>query len=172
MKAPMQGKRNPLGLRVDAELKAQLDASAEASGRSQSQEAEIRLRESFRRERTAEDIRKSIMKGIYEPFGGEQNFRLMRVIADVMRTVEESTGKAWLQDRRTCDLMRNTISALIDNLGPQTLEGAIGPREGADIGNQFIDSILEEKAPEMAAKFKAKRAKLLEEHDSKMESKS
>lgn len=41
------GERVPLGLRVTADLKRKLDAAAEASGRSQSQEAEFRLENSF-----------------------------------------------------------------------------------------------------------------------------
>jgi hypothetical protein len=46
---PTVGKRVPLGLRVTPELKKRLDAAAEQSGRSQSQEAEFRLERSFDR---------------------------------------------------------------------------------------------------------------------------
>jgi TraY domain len=46
---PVEGERVKLGLRVTAELKRRLDAAAEASGRSQSQEAEYRLERSFER---------------------------------------------------------------------------------------------------------------------------
>jgi hypothetical protein len=171
-KAPTQGKRNSLGLRVDAELKAELDNAAEASGRSQSQEAEIRLRESFRRERTADDIRKSVMRGIYEEFGGEQYFRLMRLIADVMRTVEGITGKAWQQDRKTSDLVRSTIDAFIETVGPQTREEPTSFWEGPDTGHLLIDKILEGKAPKAAAKYRARNEKLLEKFDRGMEPKN
>ena len=41
------GKRNTLGLRVSAETKEQLRQAADASGRSMSQEAEMRLLRSF-----------------------------------------------------------------------------------------------------------------------------
>lgn len=47
---PPLGERVPLGLRVTPDMKARLDAAAEASGRSQSQEAEFRLARSFERE--------------------------------------------------------------------------------------------------------------------------
>src|SRR4051794_34715099 len=47
---PGQGERVQLGLRVTPELKRKLDAAAEQSGRSQSQEAEYRLEGSFGRE--------------------------------------------------------------------------------------------------------------------------
>jgi len=45
-----KGERVPLGLRVTASLKEQLDSAALKSGRSQSQEAEFRLERSFQEE--------------------------------------------------------------------------------------------------------------------------
>src|SRR4051794_5884686 len=42
------GERVPLGLRVQPEIKNELDSAAVKSGRSQSQEAEFRLEQSFR----------------------------------------------------------------------------------------------------------------------------
>jgi hypothetical protein len=47
---PQPGERFPLGLRVTPELKNALDEAAAHSGRSQSQEAEIRLSRSFERQ--------------------------------------------------------------------------------------------------------------------------
>ena len=44
---PLPGERIPLGLRVTREMKQKLDRAAHASGRSQSQEAELRLEQSF-----------------------------------------------------------------------------------------------------------------------------
>ena len=44
---PLAGERIPLGLRVTKETKQKLDRAAQASGRSQSQEAELRLEQSF-----------------------------------------------------------------------------------------------------------------------------
>jgi hypothetical protein len=48
-----QGERVPLGLRVTRETKRRLDDAATASGRSQSQEAELRLEQSFEAEKIA-----------------------------------------------------------------------------------------------------------------------
>lgn len=44
---PVAGERIPLGLRVTKETKQRLDQAAHISGRSQSQEAELRLEQSF-----------------------------------------------------------------------------------------------------------------------------
>ena len=49
------GERVPLGLRVTTSLKAKLDSAAKESGRSQSQEAELRLEQSLESERTLYD---------------------------------------------------------------------------------------------------------------------
>lgn len=49
-KTPKPGERVSLGLRVTADLKRKLDEAAKKSGRSQSQEAELRLERSFERE--------------------------------------------------------------------------------------------------------------------------
>jgi hypothetical protein len=46
-KKPKAGERVPLGLRVTADIKRKLDGAAEKAGRSQSQEAELRLERSF-----------------------------------------------------------------------------------------------------------------------------
>jgi TraY domain len=46
-KAPEGNERVMLGLRVTADIKRRLDAAAAASGRSQSQEAELRIERSF-----------------------------------------------------------------------------------------------------------------------------
>ena len=48
MKTPKPATRVSLGLKVTADLKNQLDSAARASGRTQSQEAEKRLEQSFR----------------------------------------------------------------------------------------------------------------------------
>lgn len=50
VKEPTPGTRTPLGLRVTAELKRDLEAAAIASGRSLSQETELRLEQSFERD--------------------------------------------------------------------------------------------------------------------------
>jgi hypothetical protein len=47
---PKPGERVPLGLRVTPQMKVRLDKAAEQSGRSQSQEAEFRLQQSFSNE--------------------------------------------------------------------------------------------------------------------------
>ncbi len=58
------GERVPLGLRVTPELKIKLDSAAKASGRSQSQEAELRLEQSLKSE-------EALYKALDLAYGGE-----------------------------------------------------------------------------------------------------
>jgi TraY domain len=50
VKPPTSGERVPVGFRITAETKTALEAAAIASGRSLSQECELRLTESFERD--------------------------------------------------------------------------------------------------------------------------
>ncbi len=55
-KAPTSGERVSLGLRVTAEIKTRLDQAAESAGRSQSQEAELRLERSFHNQALVNEV--------------------------------------------------------------------------------------------------------------------
>jgi len=55
-KAIKPGDRVPIGLRVTPQMKAAIDAAAANSGRSQSQEIEMRLEFSFKQEKDAPDL--------------------------------------------------------------------------------------------------------------------
>jgi hypothetical protein len=56
MKAPARGKRVSLGLKVTADIKRRLDAAAQTSGRTQSQEAEYRIELSYQYQRALGDF--------------------------------------------------------------------------------------------------------------------
>ena len=53
---PRKGERFQLGIRVTSEMKRRLDAAAEQTGRSQSQEVELRLERSFERAGLLPDV--------------------------------------------------------------------------------------------------------------------
>jgi hypothetical protein len=62
MKPPTPGQRVPLGLRTTAETKRKLEAAAIESGRSISQEAELRLEQSFEREFVLKSLQRWLKK--------------------------------------------------------------------------------------------------------------
>lgn len=61
-KAPQDGERVMLGLRVSAELKRMLDAAAMKSGRSQAQETELRLKQTFDSEALSDKVAARVEK--------------------------------------------------------------------------------------------------------------
>jgi hypothetical protein len=61
LKRAAPGTRASLGLKVTGEIKERLDAAAQANGRTQSQEAEVRLEQSFRNE----DLLPQILDAVY-----------------------------------------------------------------------------------------------------------
>jgi hypothetical protein len=91
-KKPAAGERAPLGLRVTAEIKQKLDAAAAKSGRSQSQEAELRLERSFAEERTGPEMR-DLMDVIRSGFA----FVAKRTATAAGHA--EWTAKDWLADQ-------------------------------------------------------------------------
>jgi TraY domain len=66
--APAPGKRIMLGLRVAPDVKQRLDAAAMKNGRSQSQEAELRLKESLRDDDLIERITSPQVRPVLDYF--------------------------------------------------------------------------------------------------------
>jgi len=62
MKPPLAGERTPLSLRVTPKMKMDLEAAAIESGRSLSQEAELRLEQSFEREFVVKSLKAWLRK--------------------------------------------------------------------------------------------------------------
>ena len=110
-KAPRKGVRNSLGLRVTAETKNRLEAATAASGRSQSQEAEFRLEQSFRKE---DD-------GI-AALGGSEQHALFRMMAAAAEIIENRTGKSWTSDWKTSIAVRDAWNALTTAILPRPPE--------------------------------------------------
>lgn len=64
----MSGKRVPISFRATPEMKRLLDKSAKQNGRSQSQDIEYRLQQSFDREALLDDVRAAIAAALGERF--------------------------------------------------------------------------------------------------------
>lgn len=67
-RAPKPGERRvSLGLRVTADIKRKLDEAAVASGRSQSQEAELRIERSFEHDDLKRVMREALLEAVANP---------------------------------------------------------------------------------------------------------
>lgn len=85
-KPPVAGERVPLSLRVTADAKQRLEASAEQNGRSLSQEAEVRLEQSFR----DDDLLPQLMAAAY----GERLAGILMMMGSAMSMVGRQAGFA------------------------------------------------------------------------------
>jgi len=94
-----EGKRYAIGLRTTKDLKDQLDAAAEASGRSLAQEVEYRLEMSFFRER--------------EIYGDPETEMLLKTLALTIRFVEAATRKRWIDDIDTAAQVVTVVERFI-----------------------------------------------------------
>jgi hypothetical protein len=99
-----EGKRFALGLRVTEERRRALDEAAAQSGRSISQEIELRLEESFRDE---------------SKFGGREMLGLFQMMAGAATMVEERLGgRSWSTDWEAFQAVREAWRQIIDKVGP------------------------------------------------------
>jgi hypothetical protein len=98
-----EGKRYAIGLRTTKNLKDDLDAAAEESGRSLAQEVEHRLEMSFLRER--------------EIYGNPETEALLKTLAMTIRFVESATRKRWIDDGDTAAQAVAAVQGVIQALG-------------------------------------------------------
>ena len=111
-----------LKVRMKEPLRAKIEAAARMRGVSLNNEVVQRLTLSFEREGAEKDrreaIRDTVLDGIYESFGGLQNFGVMKILAGILQNVEYRMGESWLEDP---DAFRETligINAMLEEIAP------------------------------------------------------
>ena len=103
---PPQGevaKRAAIGLRVTPALRDQAERASQVTGRSLSQEIELRLEASFRDERLAS-----------LPPNSERTQNFFRRLQAVISIIEAATGKSWSEDGATSAAVRLAVNGLLD----------------------------------------------------------
>jgi hypothetical protein len=142
--APVTARRRiPMGIRVTPELRNQLLASAEASGRSITSEMELRLENSFRSERYLDEA--------LDLAFGRQATGLLKAIARVMVDVGPHAAMAkngsfesaanWLSDPFAFDQAAAGISALLAGIRPQG-DSASPAGDHAQMGEMMAVAVL------------------------------
>jgi hypothetical protein len=91
-------------MRLPPPLKAQLERAAEQEGTTLTAQIERRLTQSF------ETIR---------AFGGERNYAVLRVFAEVMKRIDAATRRCWIEDPWTFDQTTSAIAYLLRGWRPQ-----------------------------------------------------
>jgi hypothetical protein len=100
---PFKGKSATITTRITPKTRVDLEEAAAASGRSLSQEIELRLRHSVR----PDDKRARHIKAAEE---------LIRLAVE---EIERLTGVSWLADRFTAEALRHAIDHLLSRFAPQ-----------------------------------------------------
>jgi TraY domain-containing protein len=161
-KAPNPGQRASLGLKVTPEIKRKLDLAAQANGRTQSQEAEVRLENSFRDERLMVDA----MVLVY----GRRLTGLLLELGDLLSEVGRHVGfevtgslvaaENWLSDPKAYD---EAVKAAMDLLEALRPPGAILPMRNmtAPPGTPDLQKVLDVMATSRGAAAARGHAALL-----------
>lgn len=136
LKQPVAGKRMSLGLKVTSEVKAKLDHAAQASGRTQSQEAEARLERSFQNE----DLLPQLMELAY----GRQAAGLLIILGRITRDAGSAAAfyskgtleavENWMNEPWAFEQVRLGIMAALDGLRPEGEPIAPALMEGLPVG--------------------------------------
>jgi hypothetical protein len=122
-KMPAPGQRVSLGLKVTAETKRRIDLEAQASGRTQSQEAERRIELSFEYERAFGEARKVLADARQI---NTDNMKAM-MFRDGWQQVRGIGGSAWFEPGADYDrwLAENTSSIMVDEIAERAAIRAI-----------------------------------------------
>jgi hypothetical protein len=173
----MPGERVPLGLRVTPDLKKSLDAAAGRSGRSQSQEAEFRLEQSFDAERTVLEVLDLLygteLAGLILAMG-----EAIRDTGKIAALVEDGSLEAsnnWLSNAYAFEQATRAALCILRSAAPDgsteppgkasfKIAGHnvawgknVGERFGKDVATGIIREIVGEKASPPDSRDRAKR---------------
>ena len=131
-----------LKVRMKEPLRAKIETAARMRGVSLNNEVVQRLTLSFEREGAEKDrreaIRDTVLDGIYESFGGLQNFGIMKILAGILQNVEYRMGESWLEDP---DAFRETligINAMLEEIAPPAPTDERSPLRSVVVGTGQI----------------------------------
>lgn len=109
-KPPGEAKTAGFSTRLDQGLRGDLQRAADRSGRSLSHEIQQRLRRSFDHERNIQDL--------LQAFGGPETYALLRMAAQMIKSLEQWGDKRWFDDPWLHRGVTNAIAILLDQVKP------------------------------------------------------
>jgi hypothetical protein len=115
-----EAKRAFYQARIREALKAELETSASAAGRSLSEEIEFRLERSLEREET---MREAGQRLLHARLGGPENAAYFLTLASMPQS--DGVGDTWLYDRAKYDRMAERYVDFIQRSAPPTNEEAL-----------------------------------------------
>jgi hypothetical protein len=157
------GERVPLGLRVTPDLKAKLDQAALASGRSQSQEAELRLEHTF-------NAAHAVFDALDLAYGRKLTGLLLAIarLAQITGTrgvflsrADIAGGEDWLSDPYAYDQAVRAIGFLLEAFRPKGK--IIAPRDTMGLPEAAYERLGEGFALDLIAALRNSAAKTVSE---------
>lgn len=151
---PKEREKATLGIRASADLKRRLAGAAQTNGRSLSQEAELRLENSFRDQ-------DATLSALELSFGSElaaillilgKRIVLLSSIENYLTGTKHENVSAWLYDPYVFDQSLKMINAIIEGFRPEgdpdfyTQPGALQKLELADLSRKTAQNTGEEGA--------------------------
>jgi TraY domain len=133
---PTIGERVPLSLRVTPQMKARLDEAAQESGRSQSQEAEIRLERSF----VHGDLLGDVLSLAFGAQFAGLLFLLGIAMIDQGRRMTEGKGD-WTSDSVAYDAAMSAAVRLLEYCRP---DGSRASDSDRDVAVQWVDELIKD----------------------------
>ena len=139
-KPPVPGERMSLGLKVTAEIKSRLDRAAHESGRTQSQEAELRIARTFERQ----DLLPEVLTLAY----GREAAGLLMMFGLIMRKVGNEyhmgsgaadDGSRWTDNAVALGNVAHATLALLDAAKPS--DRSVNPDTGLRCALQLLSAV-------------------------------
>lgn len=113
------GERVPLQTRTTAPVRDRLEAAAKRSGRSMSQEMEMRLEQSFQTQDIAENVLLLIQKRdetLVDLMGGPKTLSLLHALSVIIGCVEHDIGKEWHTDSQSKAAVFSVLETVLPKL--------------------------------------------------------
>ena len=142
-----------LKLRMKEPLRAKIERAAKNSGVSMNTEITNRLSASLEKDATN-----------YDFFGGEANFKRMRLLGGIINEVELISKKSWVEDAHTKTKVIDLAGAFLRMFGPELpdagsqLERGMREHEANAVLKKFVDLALDRKGPDPRKKARKVRA--------------
>jgi predicted transcriptional regulator len=137
------GERFQMGIRVTRQLKHRLEEAAEVGGRSQSQEAEMRLQSSFDRQDLLPDV-------LTLAFGGSKEIAELltmvggaflvagEAVASTGRMREHLKGRHWILEPAVCEIALEAAHTVLEAYRPAGEFPSLSPGLGVDVANYLL----------------------------------
>jgi hypothetical protein len=139
-KDPVPGQKMSLGLKVTAEVKWRLDRAARKSGRTQSQEAEMRIERSFDRE--------ALLSEVLSLAYGRETAGLLIMLGETMKAVVDRTSRAyghWLVDGSAYFEVEQAVIRLLNAARPSEVSQQPTPQNvglyGPNVAEEMIRTL-------------------------------